>query len=367
MLHRTEIASNDLIPTRQSLLTRLKDWNDQEGWRDFFDTYWKLIYSFAIKKGLNDSEAQDVVQETVFSVLKNLPSFDSRKAPFKIWLLHLTDWRITDQLRRRVHNNQPLRRGDDTGTAERIPDPRGQSIEQVWNEEYESNLMAAAIERVKRKVDAKQYQVFDLYVFKNWPVTRLNSNAAFTITAPLSQTATYSTLGWGLVYGAGYNFSEHHSLVGEVMWNSLIPSDGALAPIRAQLQDNAIHGRVNLVALTGNYRLKFEGRVYGAYFIGGAGLYYRDASLSQTVAVGDSVTCTPAWLWWGFSCASGKVTENQSLIGSSSTVFGGNVGVGLTVRVPDSRYRFYIESRYHYAPTKGVHTQVMPISIGVRF
>lgn len=181
MLHRTEIAENDLIPTRLSLLTRLKDWNDQEGWRDFFDTYWKLIYSFAIKKGLNDSEAQDVVQETVCSVLKNLSSFDPKKAQFKTWLLHLTDWRITDQLRRRSRDNQPLRRGDGTGTAERIADPKGQSIEQVWNEEYETNLMAAAIERVKKKVDAKQYQVFDLYVFKNWPVTRvaraLNINA----------------------------------------------------------------------------------------------------------------------------------------------------------------------------------------------
>src|SRR5258708_35649088 len=129
MLHRSELAEYDLIPTRQSLLTRLKDWNDQEGWRDFFDTYWKLIYSFAIKKGLSDSEAQDVVQETVLSVLKNLQSFDHHKAPFKIWLLHLTDWRITDQLRRRARETQPLRRGDGTGTAERIPDPRGLSIE----------------------------------------------------------------------------------------------------------------------------------------------------------------------------------------------------------------------------------------------
>ncbi len=181
MLNRTEIAERDLIPTRLSLLTRLKDWNDQEGWREFFDMYWKLIYSFAIKKGLSDSEAQDVVQETVFSVLKNLQSFDSNKAPFKTWLLHLTDWRITDQLRRRPRNNQPLRRDDETGTAERVADPKGQSIEQVWNEEYENNLLSAAIERVKRKVDAKQYQVFDLYVFKNWPVTRvaraLNINA----------------------------------------------------------------------------------------------------------------------------------------------------------------------------------------------
>ena len=203
--------------------------------------------------------------------------------------------------------------------------------------------------------------------YESKPFGRLNSNAAFTINAPLSQTATYSTVGWGFVYGAGYNFSEHHSLVGEVMWNSMIPSDAALAPIRAQLQNNSIHGHGNLVTLTGNYRLKFEGRVYGAYFIGGGGLYYRNASLSQTIAVGDSVSCTPAWLWWGFSCTSGTVTANQNLRSSSSTVFGGNVGVGFTVRIPDSEYRFYVESRYHYAPTKGVHTQVMPISIGVRF
>src|SRR6266446_6509879 len=172
MLGHREIAEDDLIPTRLSLLTRLKDWNDQEGWREFFDMYWKLIYSFAIKKGLSDSEAQDVVQETVFSVLKNLPNFDSNKAPFKTWLLHLTNWRITDQLRRRPRNNQPLRRNDETGTAARVAAPKGQSIEQVWNEEYENNLLSAAIERGKRKVDAQRYQVFHLYVCKNWPVTR---------------------------------------------------------------------------------------------------------------------------------------------------------------------------------------------------
>jgi len=29
---------DEMIPTRQSLLSRLKDWNDQEGWKVFFDT-----------------------------------------------------------------------------------------------------------------------------------------------------------------------------------------------------------------------------------------------------------------------------------------------------------------------------------------
>src|SRR5271154_3734366 len=94
---------SEFIPTRQSLLSRLKDWNDQESWRVFFDTYWKLIYNAAIKAGLTDAEAQDTVQETVISVMKSMPDFqyDAKKGSFKGWLLSLTKWRITDQFRKR--------------------------------------------------------------------------------------------------------------------------------------------------------------------------------------------------------------------------------------------------------------------------
>src|SRR5258705_5904182 len=93
----------DMIPTRKSLLGRLKDWNDQESWKVFFDTYWRLIYSAAMKAGLSDVEAQDVVQETVISVFKSMPGFDydPGKGSFKSWLLRLTSWRIVDQLRKR--------------------------------------------------------------------------------------------------------------------------------------------------------------------------------------------------------------------------------------------------------------------------
>ena len=32
-------------------------------WKTFFDSYWKLIYGVAIKAGLNDAEAQEVVRK----------------------------------------------------------------------------------------------------------------------------------------------------------------------------------------------------------------------------------------------------------------------------------------------------------------
>jgi RNA polymerase sigma factor (sigma-70 family) len=171
-------CDRELIPTRKSLLSRLKDRGDEQGWKLFFDTYWRLIYRGAIRAGLTDAEAQDVVQETVISVMKGIGNFeyDPEKGSFKNWLLRLTSWRITDQFRKRQrkinHRNRPDTSAD-TATIERIPDPAGIDWSASWDEEWERNLLVAAIDRVKRKVDPKQYQIFDLYVIKQWPVLKV--------------------------------------------------------------------------------------------------------------------------------------------------------------------------------------------------
>ena len=67
---------DEFLPTRRSLLIRLRNWDDQESWRNFFDTYSRLIYGFARKAGFGDAEAQDIVQETVVTVAKHIPQFE---------------------------------------------------------------------------------------------------------------------------------------------------------------------------------------------------------------------------------------------------------------------------------------------------
>lgn len=164
---------NELIPTRHSLLSRLKRWDDQDSWKVFFDTYWRLIYSTAVKAGLSDAEAQDVVQETVIAVFKKIPGFDYQRAKgsFKAWLMQLTQWRIADQLRLResVNTSDPARRAVVGEVA--VDDP----TLATWEDDWERNFMDVAIERVKMKVDSKLYQVFDLYVFREWPVAKIAS------------------------------------------------------------------------------------------------------------------------------------------------------------------------------------------------
>jgi len=164
-----------LIPTRKSLLGRLKNRDDQDSWTEFFNTYWKLIYGVARRSGLADADAQDVVQDTVIQVANKMQEFNYDPAgSFKAWLLNATKWRIHDRLRKyqREADRIVSRRETETGTspAERIPDPAGFRLEDVWDEEWEKNIFDAAIEKVRRQVNAKQYQLFDLYVIKQLPV-----------------------------------------------------------------------------------------------------------------------------------------------------------------------------------------------------
>jgi RNA polymerase sigma-70 factor (ECF subfamily) len=170
---------DELIPTRRTLLSRLKDWNDEENWRLFFDTYWRLIYSTAIKGGLTAAEAEDAVQETVVSVMKSLPTFeyDPQKGSFKSWLLQLTRWRMIDQLRKRdpclVRRKSQTETSTKTSTIERVADPEGPALEAVWDKEWEENLLQVALEKVKQRVDPKQFQIFDLHIMKKWPVSKV--------------------------------------------------------------------------------------------------------------------------------------------------------------------------------------------------
>jgi len=164
---------DELIPTRASLLERLKNWSDQSSWQEFFETYWKLIYGVARKSGLTDAEAQDVVQNTMVSIAKQMPDFklDPKIGSFKSWLLQITKWRILDETRKRGPQSiVPVSPGDQevaTDTIAQVVDP-AQGLDNMWETEWQKSLMGAAIANVKRRVEPLDYQLFDIYVNKEW-------------------------------------------------------------------------------------------------------------------------------------------------------------------------------------------------------
>jgi len=184
------------------------------------------------------------------------------------------------------------------------------------------------------------------------------------VSVPLNPTAAFAGASVNVVVGVGYNLDSHSSLIGQFMWSGMPANRNALRPIWLVANRNDISGSSNLFTLTANYRYRLQGRTFGAYLIGGGGWYYRHWSLSRQVVVGEGTVCTPAWLYWGYTCVNGNVTQDQTLVSSSSTAFGTNGGAGFTIRINEEGYKFYVEARYHYAFSKNIPTTLIPITLG---
>ena len=168
----------DFLQTRASLLSRLKNWEDADSWQDFANTYERLIYTTAVRAGLTDSEAKDVLQEVLISVAKTIDEFksDPARGTFKGWLLNLTRWRITDQIRKRTglpaRTDHP-KPSDDTATFERIPDESNDVLAGIWESEWRTSLLEAAVARLRRRTKPKQFQIFELYGLRGWPGSKV--------------------------------------------------------------------------------------------------------------------------------------------------------------------------------------------------
>jgi RNA polymerase sigma factor (sigma-70 family) len=170
----TSQPTDEMIPTRATLLLRLKDWQDQASWQDFFDIYCKLIHRVAVKGGLTKTEAEEVVQETMIAVARNMHDFkyDPANGSFKAWLLNLTRWRIADQFRKRKDFDEIMPPSEETSlgivTTPEPVDPASENLDAFWEAEWEINLLEAAVAKVKRGLEPEKYQIFDFNVNKGW-------------------------------------------------------------------------------------------------------------------------------------------------------------------------------------------------------
>jgi RNA polymerase sigma-70 factor (ECF subfamily) len=152
-------------------LRRLQRVDDHATWAEFDRTYRQLIRTVALRRGLSASEADDVAQETMLTVVRVLPRFeyDPRRCRFRVWLWEQTERRILDHLRRRPPGAAPAPSPDDTrrtATIERVPDPASLAPDPVWDAEWRQQVLDLALDKLRRAARPLHYQVFYLHAIK---------------------------------------------------------------------------------------------------------------------------------------------------------------------------------------------------------
>jgi RNA polymerase sigma-70 factor (ECF subfamily) len=149
--------------TRASLLVRIRDGRDTEAWQQFIKTYAPIVYGFARRRGLQDADAADLMQEVLRSVAAAAErlDYDPKRGTFRSWLFTVTRNKLytwLDGQRHQVHGS------GDTGAQQRLDEQasRDGDGEAVWDREYQTRLTALAMERVRGEFHDATWQAFVL-------------------------------------------------------------------------------------------------------------------------------------------------------------------------------------------------------------
>jgi RNA polymerase sigma factor (sigma-70 family) len=147
--------------TRASLLIRLQDPSDQEAWQLFVDLYAPLIYGFLRKRGLQDADAADLMQEVLRSLAVSMArlNYDPRRGTFRGWLYTVTRNKLSNFLGKR--NNRERGSGD-SGVQAQLEQEAGADPEasELWEQEYQRRAFAWAAEQVREEFQESTWHAF---------------------------------------------------------------------------------------------------------------------------------------------------------------------------------------------------------------
>jgi len=146
--------------TRASLLIRIQDPADADAWRQFFELYAPVIYGFARKRGLQDADAADLMQDVLRSVAgaAGRLNYDPAKGTFRGWLYSVTRNKIFNFLDKQRRQARP---SGDTGAHQRLEELAApEEDREEWDRDYERHRFSWAAERVREEFQESTWQAF---------------------------------------------------------------------------------------------------------------------------------------------------------------------------------------------------------------
>ncbi len=137
--------------TRHSLILRLRNRDDLEAWQQFAETYQPLLYSFAIRRGFQHSDAVDIVQEVLLRVAGAVDRWDphEQRGSFRSWLYQIARNFMISLLKQRI------RRPDIAGTGSVVEDaPDDGAVDPALEDEFDRAMQREIYQWAARRVQA---------------------------------------------------------------------------------------------------------------------------------------------------------------------------------------------------------------------
>lgn len=147
--------------TSVTLLELLKNTNDDEAWSRFCAIYGPLIRGWLVRRGLNQTDADDAQQCVMAKLMEKLPEFEhnGNAGAFRLWLRNIVANRLT------VFWREKNKLGGGTGgeqiaeIGKQLADPNS-NMSRLWNEEYDKKLCERLLELAEPEFQPQTMQAF---------------------------------------------------------------------------------------------------------------------------------------------------------------------------------------------------------------
>jgi RNA polymerase sigma factor (sigma-70 family) len=179
--NNTSAKISDMLSTRFSLLKRVQDPQDQVSWQEFVELYQPLLLNFVRKRGLRDSDADDVVQEILIALVKRLRDFqvDHARGRFRTYLWHITHNGVINFYRKQ--NRQPTQQLDAELAA--LQQAAKSEPDEDFIHEQRQCVMQFALAKVRGDVPARNWTCFDARILRQRPAKEIAEQLGITTNA----------------------------------------------------------------------------------------------------------------------------------------------------------------------------------------
>lgn len=142
------------------MLVQLRTGSNHSAWQEFVKLYGPVIYGFARKRGLQDADAADLMQDVMRSVSAAISrlDYDRNQGTFRGWLFTITRNKIFNFLSaRRI---RPQGTGDSATNRILNSHPDDQDGSAAWEMDYQRRLASLAMEQIKSEFQEKTWRAF---------------------------------------------------------------------------------------------------------------------------------------------------------------------------------------------------------------
>ncbi len=150
---------DDAHETSYSLLARALDYDDREAWDRMVSSYDKFIYYLLRKSQINENELDDLRQQVMANLVRDLKKYNRNKGRFRVWFSHLVRSTIQMHYRKRMSEERKAEAYELNAGIYSQPE---NEIDTYFTKQWELYLMRLAMDRVKEKYRGQAVEVFEL-------------------------------------------------------------------------------------------------------------------------------------------------------------------------------------------------------------